>query len=74
VQAADAAPDRPLHGDAVEVKRLLPVYLVVFAGFAGYSLMIAIFTPLLLRVDGGMLPRSESVGGRTIALGVLLAL
>jgi MFS family permease len=74
VQAADAAPDRPLHGEAAEVKRLLPVYLVVFAGFAGYSLMIAIFTPLLLRVDGGMLPRSESVGGRTIALGVLLAL
>jgi MFS family permease len=74
VQAADAAPDRPLHGEAVEVKRLLPVYLVVFAGFAGYSLMIAIFTPLLLRADGGMLPRSESVGGRTIALGALLAL
>jgi MFS family permease len=58
----------------MQVKRLLPVYLVVFAGFAGYSLMIAIFTPLLLRADGGMLPRSEGVAGRTIALGVLLAL
>jgi DHA1 family tetracycline resistance protein-like MFS transporter len=58
----------------MRVKRLLPVYLVVFAGFAGYSLMIAIFTPLLLRVDGRMLPRSESIAGRTIALGALLAL
>ncbi|MFZ0388556.1 MAG: MFS transporter [Solirubrobacteraceae bacterium] len=58
----------------MRVKRLLPVYLVVFAGFAGYSLMIAIFTPLLLRVDGRMLPRSESVAGRTIVLGALLAL
>lgn len=74
MRAADAAPEPPLHGETMRVKRLLPVYLVVFAGFAGYSLMIAIFTPLLLRVDGRMLPRSESVAGRTIVLGALLAL
>lgn len=61
-------------GDPVRVRRVLPLYMVVFAGFVGYSLMIAIFTPLVLRSDGGMLPRSESVAGRTIALGVLLAL
>jgi DHA1 family tetracycline resistance protein-like MFS transporter len=61
-------------GDPVGVRRVLPLYLVVFAGFVGYSLMIAIFTPLVLRADGGMLPRSESVAGRTISLGVLLAL
>jgi DHA1 family tetracycline resistance protein-like MFS transporter len=56
------------------VRRVLPLYLVVFTGFVGYSLMIAIFTPLLLRPDGGMLPRAESQGARTIVLGVLLAL
>jgi DHA1 family tetracycline resistance protein-like MFS transporter len=52
----------------------MPLYLVVFAGFVGYSLMIAIFTPLLLRRDGGMLPASESASTRTIVLGILLAL
>jgi MFS family permease len=62
------------ESEPIQLRRLLPVYLVVFAGFAGYSLMIAIFTPLILRVDGGMLPRSESTAERTIALGVLLAL
>jgi MFS family permease len=58
----------------VGVRRVLPLYAVVFAGFVGYSLMIAIFTPLVLRPDGGMLPHSESTGARAIALGVLLAL
>ncbi len=56
------------------VRRVLPLYLVVFAGFVGYSLMIAIFTPLMLRPDGGMLPRSDGTSTRTIALGILLAL
>ena len=61
-------------GERVAVGRVLPLYLVVFVGFVGYSLMIAIFTPLLLRPDGGMLPRHESLAARTILLGVLLAL
>jgi MFS family permease len=56
------------------VRRILPLYLVVFVGFVGYSLMIAVFTPLVLRADGGMLPRGASPGTRAIALGVLLAL
>jgi MFS family permease len=56
------------------VRRVLPLYLVVFAGFVGYSLMIAIFTPLVLRPDGGMLPRADSTSTRAIALGILLAL
>jgi MFS family permease len=61
-------------GDPVRIRRVLPLFLIVFAGFVGYSLMIAIFTPLILRADGMMLPRSDSVAVRTIALGVLLAL
>ncbi len=61
-------------GDPVQVRRVLPLFLIVFVGFVGYSLMIAIFTPLVLRDDGMMLPRSDSVAVRTIALGVLLAL
>jgi DHA1 family tetracycline resistance protein-like MFS transporter len=53
---------------------VLPLYVVVFVGFLGYSLMIAVFTPLLLRNDGGMLPASSSFAERSLLLGVLLAL
>jgi MFS family permease len=60
--------------DRVAIGRVLPLYLVVFVGFVGYSLMIAIFTPLLLRPDGGMLPRHDSVATRSIVLGLVLAL
>ena len=30
------------------LKRLLPLYAVVFAGFVGYSLMITVFTPMIM--------------------------
>jgi MFS family permease len=56
------------------VYRLLPVYLVVFVGFLGYSLMIAVFTPMMLRDDNGMLPTSSTTAQRSVVLGVLLAL
>jgi DHA1 family tetracycline resistance protein-like MFS transporter len=56
------------------VRRLLPLYLVVFVGFLGYSLMIAVFTPMILRDDNGMLPPSSSVAQRSLVLGLLLAL
>jgi MFS family permease len=54
--------------------RVLPLYLVVFIGFVGYSLMITVFTPLLLDDQGGLLPQSASVSERTLVLGALLAL
>lgn len=53
---------------------LLPLYVVVFAGFVGYSLMITVFTPMLLRADTGMVAAGASTSDRTIALGVLLSL
>jgi len=62
-----------VNAEQVAIRRLVPLYLVVFVGFVGYSLMIAIFTPLLLRADGGMLPRTDSLAVRTILLGVVLA-
>src|SRR3954449_12929399 len=58
---------------AKAVNRLLPLYLVVFIGFVGYSLMITVFTPLLLRDDGGMLSSSTSLATRTLVLGGVLA-
>lgn len=75
-----------IHRDAPEPRRvsppvprpalaaLLPLYVVVFAGFVGYSLMITVFTPMLLRADTGMVAAGTSTSDRTIALGVLLSL
>ncbi len=54
--------------------RLLPLYAVIFAGFVGYSLMITVFTPLVLHGTGGLLPPATSAGTRSLILGGLLAL
>jgi DHA1 family tetracycline resistance protein-like MFS transporter len=43
-------------------------------GFIGYSLMITVFTPMLLRSDRAMLPPGTTLSTRTILLGVLLSL
>jgi MFS family permease len=56
------------------VRRLLPLYVVVFVGFLGYSLMITVFTPMILGGGGGMLSASASSAERTLVLGVLLTL
>jgi MFS family permease len=55
-------------------RRILPLYVVVFVGFLGYSLMIATFTPMILRNDNGMLPATSSLTERSLILGLLLAL
>jgi DHA1 family tetracycline resistance protein-like MFS transporter len=56
------------------IRGLLPLYTVVFVGFLGYSLMIAAFTPMILRNDNGMLPAGSSLPLRSLVLGALLAL
>ena len=55
------------------LRRLLPLYIVIFVGFLGYSLMIAVFTPMILRNDNGMLSASSDLTQRSLVLGVLLA-
>jgi MFS family permease len=57
----------------VRLRRLLPLYLVVFIGFVGYSLMITVFTPLIVG-DDELLGAGASTAERTILLGLLLAL
>lgn len=56
------------------LRRLLPLCIVIFAGFIGYSLMITVFTPLLLNADGFMLAAGTSASTRALILGGLLAL
>lgn len=48
--------------------------LVVFIGFVGHSLMITIFTPMLLTAGHGFFPFHAAIALRTFVLGVLLAL
>jgi MFS transporter, DHA1 family, tetracycline resistance protein len=56
------------------IGRVLPLYVVVFIGFVGYSLMITVFTPLLLAGDDGIVAAGASTSARTLILGGLLAL
>ncbi|MBV9654339.1 MAG: MFS transporter [Acetobacteraceae bacterium] len=56
------------------LSRLLPLYGVIFAGFIGYSLMITVFTPLLLRPDSLLAGGARTPGTRALVLGGLLAL
>jgi MFS family permease len=53
---------------------LLPLYIVIFAGFVGYSLMITVSTPMLLRSDSPMIAADDPMSKRTILLGFLLCL
>src|SRR5580692_567802 len=63
----------PLASPA-SLKRLLPLYAVVFAGFVGYSLMITVFTPMIMSNHDLLLPAGEPASRRVILLGILLCL
>jgi MFS family permease len=54
--------------------RLFPIYLVVFVGFVGYSMMIAIFTPMFLHGYGRLMSADASAGVKTTILGFVLCL
>ena len=71
-----SVPSAPEATDSerVSIGRVLPLYLVVFIGFVGYSLMITVFTPLILGDEAGMIAEGTSTATRTLLLGALLAL
>ncbi|MBO0718407.1 MAG: MFS transporter, partial [Rhizobiales bacterium] len=56
-----------------DLRTLLPLYLVVFIGFCGYSLMITLFAPMLMG-SNDFLPADATVAQRSLALGLLLAI
>src|ERR1700691_6490051 len=58
----------------VSLRRLLPLYAVVFAGFVGYSLMITVFTPMIMSNHDLLLRADEPMSRRMILLGLLLCL
>src|ERR1700733_12043410 len=57
----------------VDLRALLPLYLVIFIGFCGYSLMITLFVPMLMGTNG-FLAEDATTGQRSLALGILLAI
>jgi DHA1 family tetracycline resistance protein-like MFS transporter len=44
----------------VDLKPLLPLYLVIFVGFCGYSLMITLFVPMLMGADSFLSARPSA--------------
>ena len=76
-KAKDAEDGRGLDAGAAgpgSLMRLLPLYAVVFAGFVGYSLMITVFTPMIMSNHDLLLRADEPMSRRVILLGVLLCL
>ena len=76
-KAKDAEDGRGLDAGAAGpggLMRLLPLYAVVFAGFVGYSLMITVFTPMIMSNHDLLLRADEPMSRRVILLGVLLCL
>lgn len=55
-------------------RALFPLYAVVFLATVGYSSMITIFTPMMMRSRWGMVAESEPLSARMTQLGILLAL
>ncbi len=54
--------------------RILPLYIVIFIGFLGYSLTITILTPLILEGSDTLLGSLPFMADPTIILGVVLAI
>ena len=61
-------------GDGTSPMSLVPLYAVVFAGFVGYSLMITVFTPMVMGNHDLLLRANEPMHRRVILLGILLCL
>jgi len=57
----------------VDLRPLLPLYLVIFIGFCGYSLMITLFVPMLMGANG-FLAADTTTSQRSLVLGILLAI
>ena len=47
-RAEMAMPPADRTAGPASLKSLIPLYAVVFAGFVGYSLMITVFTPMVM--------------------------
>ena len=53
---------------------LLPLYVVIFSGFVGYSLMITVFTPMIIKGETSMIAAGAPMAHKTMLLGFLLSI
>ncbi len=55
-------------------RQALPIFLVLFLGYVGFSIVLPIFAPLLFNPDHGLLPHLPSEMMRSIVLGLLISM
>ncbi|HTY55109.1 MAG TPA: MFS transporter [Candidatus Binataceae bacterium] len=74
-EVGDAVVDRaPVQLRRADARALIVVYVVLFIGFLGYSLMITVFTPMILEGRSAIVAAGTPGSRRTIMLGLLLCL
>lgn len=56
------------------MKKIFPLYVVIFIGFLGFAMMVPLFTALFLSPDVHWFPSYSSHAHRTILLGTILAM
>jgi len=62
-----------MRSSKTDLHPLLPLYLIIFVAFIGYSMMVTLFVPMLMHPHG-FLDDSVIRSTRTIYVGILLAL
>ena len=59
------------NSSKISISDIIPLYIVIFIGFVGFSLFVTVFTPVILAPHSGFLP-SLSQNAKTVWLGLLL--
>jgi len=62
-----------LEKTSFSITRLIPLYIVIFVGFIGFSLLVTVFTPIILNPNSGFLSNIPT-GTRAVWLGILLSM
>jgi len=62
-----------MQSNKTDLHPLMPLYLIIFVAFIGYSMMVTLFVPMLMHPHG-FLDDSVVRSTRTIYVGILLAL
>jgi hypothetical protein len=65
----DSAPKHK-RNQANLLASFLPLYVVIFVGFVGYSLMITVLTPALMSNHGLLLPAGTPLSKRIVLSGI----
>jgi MFS family permease len=56
------------------MRKLIPFYLIIFAGYLGITMTIILFTTMIMNLDESILPKAVTITQRLVFLGILLSL